>query len=120
MPLFETLRAIHDYTRDHRNALRANNEKLVLRLGDVFWRTWDLGFTAFGGPPAHFGILHKRFVDGNGGVPWVDEQTVSFAIRRGSSTERELMCWSNSTKSFSACVRLCLGREAPRCCFASR
>ena len=47
------------------------------RLIDVFLRTWDLGFTAFGGPPVHFQILHARFVEGKGGSEkWVDEQTV--------------------------------------------
>ena len=47
------------------------------RLIDVFLRTWDLGFTAFGGPPVHFQILHGRFVEGKGGrEQWVDEQTV--------------------------------------------
>ncbi|TGZ78937.1 chromate ion transporter-like protein [Ascodesmis nigricans] len=48
--------------------------KLFDRLLDVFVRTYDLGFTAFGGPPVHFQILHKRFVDGNGKAPWIDEQ----------------------------------------------
>ena len=41
---------------------------------------WDLGFTAFGGPPVHFQILHRRFVEGlgfGGGSKWIDEQTVS-------------------------------------------
>lgn len=39
---------------------------------------WDLGFTAFGGPPVHFHILHRRFVQGEGhfGAKWIDEQTV--------------------------------------------
>jgi hypothetical protein len=47
------------------------------RLTDVFLRTWDLGFTAFGGPPVHFQILHSRFVEGKGGKEqWVDERTV--------------------------------------------
>jgi chromate transport protein ChrA len=58
----------------------------VDRLIDVLLRTWDLGFTAFGGPPVHFRILHRRFVEqvevGQGneqeGEKWVDEQTVSF------------------------------------------
>lgn len=45
------------------------------RLWDVFKRTYDLGFTAFGGPPVHYQILHRRFVDGKGGPPWIDEQT---------------------------------------------
>ncbi|KIX06277.1 uncharacterized protein Z518_04252 [Rhinocladiella mackenziei CBS 650.93] len=76
MPLFETLRAIHEYTRDRQNAYHANNQKLLLRLADVVSRTWDLGFTAFGGPPVHFQILHQRFVEGRGGLtPWIDEQT---------------------------------------------
>jgi hypothetical protein len=76
MPLLETLSTIREYTRDRENALLANNQKLALRLADVLWRTWDLGFTAFGGPPVHFQILHGRFVEGRGGVPWIDEQTV--------------------------------------------
>lgn len=47
------------------------------RLWDVFLRTWDLGFTSFGGPPVHFQILHSRFVEGKGNKEkWVDEQTV--------------------------------------------
>lgn len=42
---------------------------------------WDLGFTSFGGPPVHFQILHRRFVEGlgfGGGSKWIDEQTVSY------------------------------------------
>jgi chromate transport protein ChrA len=31
--------------------------------------------TAFGGPPVHFQILHRRFVDAPGNKPWIDEQT---------------------------------------------
>jgi chromate transport protein ChrA len=46
----------------------------------VFVRTWDLGFTAFGGPAVHFQILHQRFVEGRRGQKWVDEQTVSSDI----------------------------------------
>lgn len=50
---------------------------LSSRLLDVFLRTWDLGFTAFGGPPVHFKIFYGRFVEGKGGQEtWVDEQTV--------------------------------------------
>lgn len=52
-------------------------ESLPSRLLDVFLRTWDLGFTAFGGPPVHFRIFHQRFVQGKTGEKWVDEQTVS-------------------------------------------
>lgn len=57
--------------------LQGNHNSLPNRLADVFLRTWDLGFTAFGGPPVHFQILHQRFVDGKGGKQkWVDEETV--------------------------------------------
>ncbi|KAK9386345.1 chromate transporter-domain-containing protein [Lipomyces mesembrius] len=83
MPLLDLIRTLREQMRDPRNAFQANNEKLVWRIGDVFARTWDLGFTAFGGPPVHFQILHQRFVEGRGGkAPWVDEQTYQelFAI----------------------------------------
>ena len=46
---------------------------LVRRFSDIFFTTWDLGFTAFGGPPVHFQILHKRFVEK---YKWLEEQTV--------------------------------------------
>lgn len=61
-----------------RRTARTETDSLLGRLLDVFLRTWDLGFTAFGGPPVHFGIFHKRFVEGTIGEKWVDEQTVSF------------------------------------------
>src|ERR1700753_1393622 len=58
-----------------------STKSLSSRLVDVFLRTWDLGFTAFGGPPVHFQILHRRFVEGKGGrLKWIDEQTVCKAI----------------------------------------
>lgn len=44
-------------------------------LWNVISRTYDLGFTAFGGPPVHFQIFHQRFVHGDK-PQWVDEQTV--------------------------------------------
>ncbi|QDS72017.1 hypothetical protein FKW77_001993 [Venturia effusa] len=57
------------------------------RLLDASLRTWDLGFTGFGGPPVHFRIIHQRFVEGMGlrggkRAPWIDEQTYQelFAI----------------------------------------
>ena len=63
-----------------------NRSPLAQRLADVFYRSWDLGFIAFGGPPVHFQILHRRFVQGvssrgKNDEPsrhqrkWVDEQT---------------------------------------------
>ncbi|KJA29875.1 hypothetical protein HYPSUDRAFT_31893 [Hypholoma sublateritium FD-334 SS-4] len=60
---------------DHAVAYQPNTAPLLRRLLDVFWRTFDLGFTAFGGPPVHFQIFHQRFVDGRGKTPWIDEQT---------------------------------------------
>ena len=77
MPLLDVFHALRDRTRNQNLAYRANNEKLQWRIGDVLMRTWDLGFTAFGGPPVHFQILHRRFVEGSGGkASWIDEQTV--------------------------------------------
>jgi hypothetical protein len=58
-------------------ANQTDKPSLGYRLLDVFLRTWDLGFTAFGGPPVHFQVMHGRFVQGKGGKEkWVDEQTV--------------------------------------------
>lgn len=68
-----------DGRRAHPNAYQANTGKLLLRLWEVVVNFWDLGFTAFGGPPVHFQILRARFVDEgtSGRVPWIDEQAVS-------------------------------------------
>ncbi|KAG8794575.1 hypothetical protein FRC12_023591 [Ceratobasidium sp. 428] len=44
-------------------------------LRDLLLRTFDLGFTAFGGPPVHFQIFYQRFVEANGDMPWIDDQT---------------------------------------------
>ena len=63
-----------------------NRSSLPNRLADVFYRSWDLGFIAFGGPPVHFQILHRRFVQGISSRgkndensrhqrKWVDDQT---------------------------------------------
>ena len=63
--------------RNQHDAYEANNGKLLHRFQDVIYRTWDLGFTAFGGPPVHFSIFYRRFVEGQGRkIPWIDEQTV--------------------------------------------
>ena len=66
--------------REDRDA-QVNTPKLTTRLLDVILRTFDLGFTAFGGPPVHFQIFHRRFVDGQGKPPWIDEQTVCLNFR---------------------------------------
>ncbi|EGD85605.1 hypothetical protein H112_06515 [Trichophyton rubrum D6] len=63
-----------------------DKNSLFARLVTVFLLTWDLGFTSFGGPPVHFRILHRRFVEGKGvKEKWVDEQTYQelFAICQG-------------------------------------
>jgi len=98
MPLLDIFQAVRDYTRDERNAHSANTQKILWRLGDVFLRTWDLGFTAFGGPPVHFRIAHQRFVEGkNGKTPWIDEQIYQefFAIAQalpGPGSTKMLFC----------------------------
>ncbi|KAF2000226.1 chromate ion transporter-like protein [Amniculicola lignicola CBS 123094] len=83
MPLLDIYRAVRAQTKDPQNSLKANDKSLAWRLSDVFARTWDLGFTSFGGPAVHFQILHRRFVEGVGGkTKWIDEQTFQelFAI----------------------------------------
>ncbi|KAL6712506.1 hypothetical protein ACN47E_000383 [Coniothyrium glycines] len=86
MALSSIISSLRAHTRARRTAsLQPNTDKLEWRLLEVFSRMWDLGFTAFGGPPVHFQILHHRFVDGvgfNGGTKWLDEQTYQelFAI----------------------------------------
>ena len=65
---------------DERSPYEVNASKLGSRLWDVFERTYDLGFTCFGGPPVHFQIFHRKFVDGLGKTPWIDEQTVTFKL----------------------------------------
>lgn len=81
MPLLDIFIAVRDHTQDQRLAYQANTKTLAWRIADVVSRTWDLGFTSFGGPAVHFQLLHRRFVDGIGGkAPWVDEQTVSMTI----------------------------------------
>lgn len=78
-----SLRSLRQKWQSHSESQRAAGVQVPLteRLIDVFVRTWDLGFIAFGGPPVHFQILHRRFVEGNGGKEkWVDEQTVSFPL----------------------------------------
>lgn len=71
-----SFRTVYEYQRDGANACKPNDHHILFRLADVFLRTWDLGFTAFGGPPVHFQILHQRFVDSKGFAPWVNDQTV--------------------------------------------
>lgn len=78
MSLSSLYHAVRSRHWDQQTTLQANQEKLGERLLDVFLRTWDLGFTGFGGPPAHLKIIHQRFVEGMGlrggkKTPWIDE-----------------------------------------------
>ena len=86
MPLLpSSIRTLLAHARDRASATSANaststsadggagKKSLLERCIDVGVHTWDLGFTAFGGPPVHFQILQGRFV---AGVGWVDEQSV--------------------------------------------
>lgn len=88
MPLHSIISSLRARVRRQRSAsLQANTGKLEWRLAEVFVRMWDLGFTAFGGPPVHFQILHRRFVEGlgfGGGSKWIDEQTVRFSLECGN------------------------------------
>lgn len=80
MPLYSTINSFRVYVREQRsNSAQPNTGKLGWRLAEIAAKMWDLGFTAFGGPPVHFQILHRRFVDGEGyfGAKWIDEQTES-------------------------------------------
>ncbi|QRV92043.1 chromate ion transporter [Ceratobasidium sp. AG-Ba] len=75
----------------------ANDNTDKNKLVDLFIRTFDLGVTAFGGPPVHFQIQHHRFVEGNGKQPWVDEQTYQelFSIRQalpGPGSTKMMFC----------------------------
>jgi hypothetical protein len=123
MPLHSIISSLRARRRTPRTASsRPETDKLGWRLADVFSRTWDLGFTAFGGPPVHFQILHRRFVEGGGrlGSQWIDEQTVStvpYLLHRKFYKKRSD---SSSIRSCSQSVKLCPVRRLPRWCSASR
>ena len=76
-----SIRRLQSQRRERQVNNQSPEKNLWARTTGVLVRTWDLGFTAFGGPAVHFQILHRRFVEGVGGKEkWVDEQTVSSAI----------------------------------------
>lgn len=83
--------------------LEPDTSPLLPRIIAVLRRTWDLGFTAFGGPPVHFAILHRRFVQNTSATgpvtkePWLDEQTFQelFAVCQslpGPASTKMLFC----------------------------
>lgn len=77
---------------------------------------WHLGFTSFGGPPAHFQIMRKRFVDAeNGRIPWIDDQTVSFCLRVTANRYADL----SSIKNCLPSARHFPDRRAQNLSFAS-
>ena len=67
MTLLDLYRSLRD--DDHGEP----GSSLSSRLFHTFIHTWHLGITAFGGPPSHFAIFHRLFVEEQG---WIDEQTV--------------------------------------------
>lgn len=78
MPLAD----LSDFARTHRSA---GHVKLEGRIVETVKETWHLGLTAFGGPPVHFQIFHKRFVEPrNDREPWLDEQTVRVPVSERS------------------------------------
>ncbi|KAL4787195.1 chromate transporter-domain-containing protein [Aspergillus varians] len=81
--ILTSLRALSRKWRSHTSPENSTPQTpLSTRLHEAILKTWDLGFTAFGGPPVHFQILHERFVVKEA---WVDEQTYQelFAICQG-------------------------------------
>jgi chromate transport protein ChrA len=93
-----SLRALRHliHTQSPSRSNDTSQSPLSTRLLEVFLATFDLGFTAFGGPPVHFQILYRRFVEGistrsryfagkqhpiqqaestNANLKWVDPQT---------------------------------------------
>ncbi len=82
-PLLSLLSLARHHRRSQ-SSRPAVSHPLPQRLAEVFTHTWDLGFTAFGGPPVHFQILHQRFVKGGRtgkGKKWCDEDTVGLKFQ---------------------------------------
>ncbi|KAF8665640.1 hypothetical protein AX16_000095 [Volvariella volvacea WC 439] len=81
-----------------RHVHAADRDLISSKLKDVIRRTYHLGFTSFGGPPAHFQVFHRLFVEGKDGqLPWIDEQTYQelFAICQalpGPASTKILFC----------------------------
>ncbi|KKY20009.1 putative chromate transport protein [Phaeomoniella chlamydospora] len=74
--------------------MHIDSSKIWDRTVDVVVANWHLGFTAFGGPPVHFQILHKKFVEK---YKWVDEQMYQeiFALSQalpGPASTKMLFC----------------------------
>lgn len=77
---------------------------------DTFLANWHMGVTAFGGPPVHFQIFYKKFVEQE---EWIDEQTYQelFAVCQalpGPASTKMIYCinsihggWAMGVLSFA-------------------
>jgi hypothetical protein len=113
-----SIRSLQQKWRSYAETRRNSHDEdpLARRMLDVFLRTWDLGFIAFGGPPVHFQIFHARFVEGKGGKQkWVDEQTVLKPML--INFFRAFSNNSHSIKSSLLFARAFLGQLVRRCSF---
>ncbi|CAE7077619.1 unnamed protein product [Rhizoctonia solani] len=80
---------------------------------NILRRTFDLGFTAFGGPPAHFQILHRRFVEPSGKPQLINEQTYQelFSISQalpGPASTKMVFCLAFIRAGFLAALSVFL------------
>jgi len=90
------------------------SENLSVRLVNTARHTWDLGVTAFGGPPVHFIIFKRRFVEQQ---KWVTQETVRF-IPVSFPVDACLTIRTGITNS-SQYVNLSLDQLAPKSCTPS-
>ncbi|KAG8946146.1 hypothetical protein FRC04_012001 [Tulasnella sp. 424] len=81
------------------------------RLWDVVKNYWDLGFTAFGGPPTHFQIIYRRFVEQ---TEWITEEQYKelFALTQalsGPASTKMIYCIAlDRAGFFGACIAFLL------------
>ena len=68
--------SLHSPLQHHRS------QGLLARLVVTFQATWDLGIVSFGGPPVHYQIFYRRFVQtSDERMRWADERMVSIVPR---------------------------------------
>ncbi|KAL2258890.1 hypothetical protein VTK26DRAFT_7623 [Humicola hyalothermophila] len=80
--------------------LSARIRALGQNVWKVFRANWHLGVTGFGGPPVHFKIFHKKFVEK---LAWIDEQVFQELFSISQS-----LCGPASTKMLY-CINLIRG-----------
>ncbi|CZR64074.1 related to chromate transport protein [Phialocephala subalpina] len=73
-------------TRRFIDSIQIDTSAIWTQTKDVLAKNWHLGFTAFGGPPVHFQIYHKKFVQK---YKRIDEQLVNVSpeVELSSSIE---------------------------------